>query len=92
MVAVDALVRGIGICEAVVCAAAVLILAGCSWCLGRLFGFAEVFPLSVEAVAVPATHETAEADSPSVAWGLVSVAAGREIDDFLQVDGRRVSA
>lgn len=90
--AVDAFVRGIGISETIVLAAAVLIPARRSWCLRRLFGFAEVLPLPVEAVAVATAHETAEADSPFVAWGLVSVAAGWEIDDFLEVDGGCVSA
>ncbi len=93
MIAIDALVRGIGVGEAIVCAAAVLVLtsAGGARGLGRPLGFAEVFPLTVETIAVAAA-EDAEADSPPVAWRLVSVAAGREIDDFLQVDGGRVPA
>lgn len=89
---IDAFIRGIGIGETIFLAGTVLIPARRPWCLRRLFGFTEVLPLPVEAVAVATAHEAAEADSPFVAWGLVPVATGREIDDFLQVDGRGVSA
>jgi len=88
MIATDALVRGVGVSEAGVPA----VPTRCPWCLWGLFGFPEIFPLPVHAIAITTTHKTAEADSSTVTWGLVPVAAWREIDDFLEVDAWCVSA